>query len=209
MRRGLETAGNWWLQSARPWPGHGPTNESTRGHRHERRLRCSRGTPVRSSSKPWVTCAPAWISPFRHSNESRSLWGGRGGRGGPLRPFTAANGPVLHHVGAMMKVTVRVDVERHVRDEAARGAGAEPDYRGGDRGGAGGRGRRARQPGEAVAELNRVDCRPGRQGSRGVWSVRRVAQFRRDFRRVKRGAHGRGSDARELVRIGSHAQLGP
>ena len=46
----------------------------------------------------------------------RSLWAAGGG---PQRPFTAANGPVLHHVGAMIKVTVRVDVERHVQDEAA------------------------------------------------------------------------------------------
>ena len=36
----------------------------------------------------------------------------------------------------------------------------------------------------------------------------RAAQFRRDFKRVKRGAHGRGSNALVLVRIGTHAQLG-
>ena len=41
-------------------------------------------------------------------------------RGGPQRPFTVANGPVLHHEGGMMKFTVRVNVERHVRDEPAR-----------------------------------------------------------------------------------------
>ena len=40
--------------------------------------------------------------------------------GGGIAPLTVANGPVLRHVGAMMKVTVRVDVERHVRDVAAR-----------------------------------------------------------------------------------------
>ena len=39
--------------------------------------------------------------------------------------FTVANGPVPHHVGVMMKVTVRVDVERRVRDEAARQLAAQ------------------------------------------------------------------------------------
>ena len=64
-------------------------------------------------------------------------------------------------------------------------------------------------PAEAIAELDRDDRGSGPQGSRRWRSVKRAAQFRRDFGRVTRGAHGRGSDALELVRIGSRAQFGP
>ena len=42
-----------------------------------------------------------------------------GGESGQ-RPFTAANAPVPHHVGAMMWAAARVDVEPRVRDEKAR-----------------------------------------------------------------------------------------
>ena len=77
----------------------------------------TRAFPVQSSSKPCVTCASAWISPSRHSNDARSLSAAPRGR------ITALHGrerPVLHPpTEAMMKVTVRVDVERHIRDEAA------------------------------------------------------------------------------------------
>ena len=62
----------------------------------------------------------------------------------------------------------------------------------------------------AVEFLTLTATRSGRerQVSRRVRSIKRMAQFRRNFQRVKRGASGRGSDALELVRIGSHAQLG-
>ena len=53
-----------------------------------------------------------------------------------------------------MKVTVRVDAERHVRDEAACGAGAEPDHRGGDRCGDA---VEFDTPAEVSAELDRDD----------------------------------------------------
>ena len=79
---------------------------------------CAQASPVRSSSRPWVTCVPLWLSPSRCSNERRSLWAAGGECG--QRPFTAANGPVPHHVGATMKAAVRVDVERRVRDKTAR-----------------------------------------------------------------------------------------
>ena len=62
-------------------------------------------------------------------------------------------------------------------------AGGEPDHRGGARGG-------------AVVEL-------------GTPVEAILAINRDDFKRVKRGTRGRGFDARDLVRIGSHAQLGP
>ena len=133
----------------------------------------------------------------------------------------------------MKMVTVCVNVERHVREVAARpiaeqglmigdtvrivleqaAVGCGPDF------GAlapnpttvAARHREVIEfatPAEAIAELNRDGSGPGRQGSRRVRSVKRTAQIRRDFKRVKRGAHRCVSKALELVRIGSHAQLG-
>ena len=64
-------------------------------------------------------------------------------------------------------------------------------------------------PAEAIAELDRDDRESGRQGSRGGRSARRVAQLRRDLGRARRGAHRRRSDALELTRFGSRAELGP
>ena len=49
----------------------------------------------------------------------------------------------------------------------------------------------------------------GGSGGRSVRSVKRAAHFPRDFKRVNRGAHGRGSNALELLRMGAHAQLEP
>ena len=64
-------------------------------------------------------------------------------------------------------------------------------------------------PAEAIAGLDPDDRGSGEQGGRSRRSVKRAAQLRRDSRRVKGGAHGRGSDALKLVRIGSRAERGP
>ena len=64
-------------------------------------------------------------------------------------------------------------------------------------------------PAEAIAGLDPHDRGSGEQGARRGRSVKRAAQLRRDSRRVKGGAHGRGSGALKLVRIGSHAEGGP
>ena len=66
-----------------------------------------------------------------------------------------------------------------------------------------------RSPAEAIAALDPDDQGSGEQGGRRRRSVKRATQLRRDSRRVKRGAHGRGSDALKLVRIGSRAERGP
>ena len=66
-----------------------------------------------------------------------------------------------------------------------------------------------RSPAEAIAGLDPHDRGSGEQGARRGRSVKRAAHFRRDFKRVKRGAHGRGSNALELHRMGAHAQLEP
>ena len=63
-------------------------------------------------------------------------------------------------------------------------------------------------PAEAIAELARDDRGSGRPGRRAVRSVKRAAELRRDFRHVTPGAHGGGSDALELVRIGSRSEFG-
>ena len=122
--------------------------------------------------------------------------------------FTAANGPELHHQGAMTGVTVRIVLEQA-------GAGGGPDF------GASvpnpttvaaieaawrGEVIALRSPPEAIAALDLDDRGSGEQGGRPGRSVNRAAQLRHDLRRVKGGAHGHGSDALKLVRIGSHAE---
>ena len=64
-------------------------------------------------------------------------------------------------------------------------------------------------PAEAIAERARDDRGSGWLGSRAVRSVKRTAQLRRDFRHMTPGAHWGGSDALELIRIGSRAELEP
>ena len=130
---------------------------------------------------------------------------------GVSRSFTAANGPVLRPVGAVMRVTVRIVLEQA-------GAAGGPDFappvpnpttvvaiEAAWRGEVVALG----SPAEAIAELDPDDRGSGERGGRRGRSVKRAAQLRCELRLVKGGAHGRGSDALKLVRIGSHAERGP
>ena len=101
--------------------------------------------------------------------------------------------------------------DRGVRRRGAglHGAGAEPDHRGGDRDGVAARGRCAPQFSRGDRRARPARPRIGGAGRPVRVSVKRAAQLRSDLRRVKGGAHGRGSDALKLVRIASHAEGGP
>ena len=130
---------------------------------------------------------------------------------GVSRSFTAANGPVPRLVGAVTRVTVHIVLEQE-------GAAGGPDFwasvpnpttvaaiEAAWRGDVVALG----SPAEAIAGLDLDDRGSGEQGGRVRRSVKPATQLRRDLRRVKGGAHGRGSDALKLVRIGSHAERGP
>ena len=128
----------------------------------------------------------------------------------PIRSEPANGDIALCRLGAMMRVTVRIVLER-----TAGGGGADleapvPDPTNVTPIEAAHRGEviALGGPPEAIAGLDRGDRGPGRQVRRGGGRSA-GGRFRHDFRRVARGVDGRACDVLARVRIGSRAGLGP